>query len=90
VGLLSGKSLVVGVPLISCAANVAGFAAPFLIGYVRDATRTCASVFSGREVLVASACAEHRKAAWRSELQGQPCMQCSLTPSRAIKPLECV
>ncbi|MEX3811261.1 MFS transporter [Paraburkholderia sp. BR13439] len=45
VGLLSGKSLVVGVPLISSAANVAGFVTPFLIGYVRDATGTYASGF---------------------------------------------
>jgi predicted MFS family arabinose efflux permease len=45
VGLLSGKSLVVGVPLISSFANVAGFVTPFLIGYVRDATGTYASGF---------------------------------------------
>ncbi|MGF6483682.1 MFS transporter [Paraburkholderia sp. JPY419] len=45
VGLLSGKSLVVGVPLISSVANVAGFVTPFLIGYVRDATGTYASGF---------------------------------------------
>ncbi|SDH36413.1 Sugar phosphate permease [Paraburkholderia steynii] len=45
VGLLSGKSLVVGVPLISSIANVAGFVTPFLIGYVRDATGTYASGF---------------------------------------------
>lgn len=45
VGLLSGKSLVVGVPLISSVANVAGFVTPFLIGYIRDATGTYASGF---------------------------------------------
>ncbi|MBN3763536.1 MFS transporter [Burkholderia sp. Ac-20365] len=45
VGLLSGKSLVVGVPLISSVANVAGFVTPFLIGYVRDVTGTYASGF---------------------------------------------
>jgi MFS family permease len=45
VGLLSGRSLVVGVPLISSVANVAGFVTPFLIGYVRDATGTYASGF---------------------------------------------
>jgi nitrate/nitrite transporter NarK len=45
VGLLSGKSLVVAVPLISSIANVAGFVTPFLIGYVRDATGTYASGF---------------------------------------------
>jgi hypothetical protein len=45
VGLLSGKSLVVGVPLISSVANVAGFVTPLLIGYVRDATGTYASGF---------------------------------------------
>ncbi|PRX32946.1 sugar phosphate permease [Paraburkholderia sp. BL18I3N2] len=45
VGLLSGKSLVVGVPLISSVANVAGFVTPFLIGYLRDATGTYASGF---------------------------------------------
>ncbi|MGF6931296.1 transposase [Paraburkholderia sp. UCT70] len=44
-GLLSAKSLVVGVPLISSVANVAGFVTPFLIGYVRDATGTYASGF---------------------------------------------
>ncbi|TDN57907.1 MFS transporter [Paraburkholderia sp. BL10I2N1] len=45
VSLLSGKSLVVGVPLISSVANVAGFVTPFLIGYVRDATGAYASGF---------------------------------------------
>jgi nitrate/nitrite transporter NarK len=45
VGLLSGKSLIVGVPLISSVANVAGFVTPFVIGYVRDATGTYASGF---------------------------------------------
>ncbi|HXZ08723.1 MAG TPA: MFS transporter [Paraburkholderia sp.] len=45
VGFLSGKSLVVGVPLISSVANIAGFVTPFLIGYVRDATGTYASGF---------------------------------------------
>ncbi|WP_336596201.1 MFS transporter [Paraburkholderia bengalensis] len=45
VGFLSGKTLVVGVPLISSVANVAGFVTPFLIGYVRDATGTYASGF---------------------------------------------
>ncbi|PRY04062.1 hypothetical protein [Paraburkholderia sp. BL25I1N1] len=45
VGLLSGKSMVVGVPLISSVANIAGFVTPFLIGYVRDATGTYASGF---------------------------------------------
>lgn len=45
VGLLSGKSLVVGVPLISSVANTAGFVTPFLIGYVRDVTGTYASGF---------------------------------------------
>jgi MFS family permease len=45
VGLLSGTSLLVGVPLISSVANVAGFVTPFLIGYVRDATGTYASGF---------------------------------------------
>ncbi|SAL03552.1 MFS transporter [Caballeronia calidae] len=45
VGLLSGKSLVLGVPLISSVANVAGFLTPILIGYVRDATGTYASGF---------------------------------------------
>jgi MFS family permease len=45
VGLLSGKSLVIGVPLISSVANVAGFCTPFLIGYMRDATGTYASGF---------------------------------------------
>ena len=45
VGLLSRTSLVVGVPLISSVANVAGFVTPFLIGYVRDATGTYASGF---------------------------------------------
>ncbi|HWT37133.1 MAG TPA: MFS transporter [Paraburkholderia sp.] len=45
VGFLSGKSLMVGVPLISSVANVAGFVTPFLIGYARDATGTYASGF---------------------------------------------
>jgi sugar phosphate permease len=45
VSLLSGKSLMLGVPLISSVANVAGFVTPFLIGYVRDATGTYASGF---------------------------------------------
>jgi nitrate/nitrite transporter NarK len=45
VRFLSGTSLVVGVPLISSVANVAGFVTPFLIGYVRDATGTYASGF---------------------------------------------
>ena len=45
VGFLSGKSLMVGVPLISSVANVAGFVTPFLIGFVRDATGTYASGF---------------------------------------------
>jgi MFS family permease len=45
VSLLSGKSLVLGVPLISSVANVAGFVTPLLIGYVRDATGTYASGF---------------------------------------------
>ncbi|RKT14055.1 sugar phosphate permease [Paraburkholderia sp. RAU2J] len=45
VGLLSSKSIVLGVPLISSIANVAGFVTPLLIGYVRDATGTYASGF---------------------------------------------
>ena len=45
VGLLSGQSLVIGVPFISSVANVAGFFTPLLIGYIRDATGTYASGF---------------------------------------------
>jgi MFS family permease len=45
VSLLGGKALVLGVPLISSVANVAGFVTPLLIGYARDAMGTYASGF---------------------------------------------
>lgn len=42
---MHGKAAALGVPLISSAANIAGFLTPWLIGYVRDISGTYASGF---------------------------------------------